>query len=145
VAGMDQRQSRIRRLVVGGEALETSLARQVWESFGGRIEIINEYGPTEATVGCMIHRYDPVCDQRAQVPIGRPAANTQIYVVDEGGREVGEGITGELVVSGAGVAAGYYNQRELTAARFVENRYRAGAVSYRTGDLARRLSGGLVE
>ncbi len=52
VAGMDQRSSGIRRLVVGGEALETELARQTWESFGGRIEIVNEYGPTEATVGC---------------------------------------------------------------------------------------------
>ncbi|HEY0174439.1 MAG TPA: amino acid adenylation domain-containing protein, partial [Pyrinomonadaceae bacterium] len=145
VASLDNRRGRIRRLVVGGESLTAELARRAWESFGGRVEIVNEYGPTEATVGCMIHRYDPARDAGARVPIGRPAANSHVYVVDARGREAGEGVAGELLVSGEGVAAGYHNRSELTAERFVADPYRAGARLYRTGDVARRLPGGLLD
>ncbi|HEY0174505.1 MAG TPA: amino acid adenylation domain-containing protein, partial [Pyrinomonadaceae bacterium] len=145
VASLDNRRGRIRRLVVGGESLEVDLARRAYESFGGRVEIVNEYGPTEATVGCMIHRYDPARDQGTRVPIGRPAANSHVYVVDARGREAGEDVAGELLVSGEGVAAGYHNRAELTAERFVADPYRAGARAYRTGDVARRLPGGLLD
>ncbi|MET0649250.1 MAG: condensation domain-containing protein, partial [Pyrinomonadaceae bacterium] len=119
--------------------------RRAWESFGGRVEIVNEYGPTEATVGCMIHRYDPDADTGARVPIGRPAANAHVYVVDGRGREVGDGVAGELLVSGEGVAEGYHNRSELTAERFGEDTYRPGARLYRTGDVARRVAGGLLD
>ena len=74
--------SRLRAFIVGGEQLDTALARRVHERFGGRVAIFNEYGPTEATVGCMIHRFDPDRDHRAAVPIGVPAANARIYVLD---------------------------------------------------------------
>jgi acyl carrier protein len=93
----------------------------------------------------MIHRYDPARDRGARVPIGRPAANAHVYVVDERGREVGEGVAGELLVSGEGVAAGYHNRAELTAERFGDDPYRAGARLYRTGDVARRLAGGALD
>ena len=83
IRSRDNRDSRIRCLIVGGEALSTELAHAVSESFEHQVEIYNEYGPTEATVGCMIYRFAPEREDRAWVPIGRPAANTQIYILDE--------------------------------------------------------------
>jgi amino acid adenylation domain-containing protein len=141
----EHRGSRIKRLIVGGEALDTALARAIHESFGGGVEIYNEYGPTEATVGCMIHRYDPEADERAQVPIGRPAANTQVYVLDSNLEPVAENVVGELYIAGDGLAEGYLNREELTAERFVAHPSDATRRMYRSGDLARRLGGGVIE
>ena len=70
-------------MIVGGEALGAQLARHVWESCGGQVDVFNEYGPTEATVGCMIYQFDPQIDSRPSVPIGRPAANVQLYILDK--------------------------------------------------------------
>nr|QEO74045.1 condensation domain-containing protein [uncultured bacterium] len=136
--------SGLRCLIVGGEAFETELARQAVASFGSEIELYNEYGPTEATVGCMIHRYSAT-DERAQVPIGRPAANTQIYVLDEQLRPVAENVEGDLYIGGAGLAVGYFDRAELTAERFLANPFAVGARLYRSGDRARHLPGGIVE
>jgi amino acid adenylation domain-containing protein len=141
----DYSQSKVRRLIVGGEAFERELARQIHESFGGRVEIINEYGPTEATVGCMFYRFDPERDDRAFVPVGRPAANAQIYVLDENLKPVAENVLGELYISGDGLAEGYLNQDDLTKERFVDNPFIAGRKMYRSGDLARRLADGNLE
>jgi amino acid adenylation domain-containing protein len=145
IKDLDNSNSRIRRLIVGGEALTTELARAVYESFGGEVEIFNEYGPTETTVGCMIYRFDAERDQRTVVPIGRPAANTQIYLLDEHLEPVAENVLGELYISGAGLAAGYLNRHDLTTARFIDNPFRAGEKMYRSGDLARRLTSGEIE
>ncbi|HEX8185564.1 MAG TPA: non-ribosomal peptide synthetase, partial [Blastocatellia bacterium] len=141
----DNRASAVKRLIVGGEALETQLARQTYDSFGGSVEIYNEYGPTEATVGCMIYRFDPEKDRRAYVPIGKPAANTQIYILDDLGNPVAENMTGELCIAGHGLAEGYLNRDELTSERFVENPYSPGTKMYRSGDLARWLPGAEVD
>ncbi len=141
----DNRGSRIRRLIVGGEALETRLARRVYESFGGKIEIFNEYGPTEATVGCMIYRFDPEAQDRAFVPIGRPAANTRIYLLDEDHKPVGMNAPGELYISGDGVAQGYWRRNDLTAERFVADPFHAGGRMYKTGDLARWLPEDVID
>jgi len=138
----NNRSSGVRRLIVGGEALHTQLACAVYESFGGEVEIFNEYGPTEATVGCMIHQFDPFADDGISVPIGRPAANTQIYVLDEQQRMVPDMVIGELYIAGEGLAEGYLNQDDLTAQKFIENRFRRGQRMYQTGDLARYLPGG---
>src|SRR6185369_1051343 len=141
----DHSASRIKRLIVGGEAFDTETARQVHESFGGAVEILNEYGPTEATVGCMLYQYDPESDRRAFVPIGKPAANTQIYILDENLKPVAENVLGELYISGAGLAKGYLNRHDLTIARFIDNPFRDGEKMYRSGDVARRLTGGDIE
>ena len=143
----DNRQSHIRCLIVGGEALSTELAHAVSESFGHQVEIYNEYGPTEATVGCMIYRFDPETEERAWVPIGRPAANTQIYILDERLEPTAEHVTGELYIGGAGVARGYLGRAELTAERFVPDPFSGwvGGRLYRTGDRARRLADGNIE
>jgi amino acid adenylation domain-containing protein len=143
--GQDNRGSPIKRLIVGGEALTTKLARAVYDSFGGRVEIFNEYGPTEATVGCMIYRFDPASDERPFVPIGRPAANVQIYLLDEQLQPVAENVLGEIYIAGDGLAVGYLNRKDLTAQRFVPNPFVAGRRMYRTGDLARRLPDGNLD
>jgi surfactin family lipopeptide synthetase C len=143
----DNRHSQIRCLIVGGEALSTELAHAVSQSFGHQVEIYNEYGPTEATVGCMLYRYDADADQRAWVPIGRPAANTQIYILDGQLEPTAEHVTGELYIGGAGVARGYLKRPDLTAERFVPDPFggREGGRLYRTGDRARRLADGNIE
>jgi iturin family lipopeptide synthetase C len=145
VKGLDNRVSRIRRLIVGGEQLERRLAQEVLASFGGNVEIFNEYGPTEATVGCMLHRFDPRLDLRSAVPIGRPAAGSEIYVLDDDLRPVPERATGELYLGGPVLAIGYLRRPDLTAQRFVPHPFACGQRLYRTGDLARMLSGGHLE
>ena len=143
----DNRHSQIRRLIIGGEVLSTEFAHAVSDSFGHQVEIYNEYGPTEVTVGCMIYRYHPETEERAWVPIGRQAANTQIYVLDERLEPTAEHVTGELYIGGAGVGRGYLGRAELTAERFVPDPFsgRAGGRLYRTGDVVRWLADGNVE
>jgi amino acid adenylation domain-containing protein len=142
---IDNSRSAVKRLIVGGEAFETRLASEIQRSFAGRVEIYNEYGPTEATVGCMIHRYDAERDTRTMVPIGSPAANSQIYVLDESLNPVAENVVGELYIAGDGLAEGYLNREELTRERFIANPFVPGQRMYRTGDLARRLTEGGLE
>ena len=145
IKDLDNRQSRVKRLIVGGESLSTELAAQIDESFGGRVEILNEYGPTEATVGCMIYRYDRQRDRRSAVPIGRPAANVQIYVLDEHLNPTPENVIGELYIAGAGLADGYVDRPELTSEKFLANPFIPGTRMYRSGDRARWLSSGEIE
>ncbi|GFN33005.1 hypothetical protein PCURB6_32650 [Paenibacillus curdlanolyticus] len=130
---------------MGGEDLRTDLAKRIYESFGGHIEIYNEYGPTETVVGCMIHRYNPKQDVRTSVPIGIPCANTGIHILDCDGNPVPEGVIGELYITGDGLARGYRNMPNITAERFVPCPFLPGERMYRTGDLARRLEDGTVE
>ncbi len=141
----DNSSSRIQRLIVGGEQFETELANAVLQSFAGHVEIINEYGPTEATVGCMIHRFNPDEDTQAFVPVGKPAANAQIYVLDDELNPVAENVLGEMYIAGDGLARGYLKRATLTAEKFVDNPFTPGARMYRTGDLARWLPQGIIE
>ena len=141
----DNSQSRIRRLIVGGEQFETELASRVLRSFDGNVEIINEYGPTEATVGCMIHRFDPAQDTQAVVPVGKPAANAQIYILDDDLKPVAENVLGEMYLAGDGLARGYLKRATLTAEKFIDNPFTPGRRMYRTGDLARWLPQGIIE
>jgi amino acid adenylation domain-containing protein len=142
----DCSRSGVRVLIVGGEDLKTSLAAAAHAAFGGRVAIYNEYGPTEATVGCMVHRFDPAADQFASVPIGRPARNARIYVLDALGRPVPPGVTGEIAIGGAGVARGYLHREALTAERFVADTFvDGGGLLYLTGDRARWRAAGEIE
>lgn len=138
-------QTRLRKMIVGGEDFKRSLANSISNLFSNTIEIYNEYGPTEATVGCMIHHFDPATDLESSVPIGRPINNTQVYILDEHLNPVPPGVMGEMCIGGAGVAQGYLNRSDLTAARFVEDPRQAGAKLYRTGDLARWTSNGQMQ
>ncbi len=139
------RPSRLKALIVGGEDLKTELARDTWRRLGGKVDIYNEYGPTEATVGCMIHRFDPEQDHRSSVPIGRPSANTALYVLDRHLRLMAEGGVGELYIAGAGLARGYHRRPRLTAERFLPNPFSPGQRMYRSGDRVRFLPTGVLE
>ncbi|HLZ86559.1 MAG TPA: amino acid adenylation domain-containing protein [Puia sp.] len=134
----------LQRFIVGGEELTTALARDIYELFDENVEIINEYGPTEATVGCMIHRFRPE-ETTAAVPIGVPAANVCIYLLDRHLQLTATGAVGEIYISGAGVAQGYVGNEELTKERFLEDPFVPGMRMYRTGDLARWLPDGNLE
>ncbi|MBD0257059.1 MAG: amino acid adenylation domain-containing protein, partial [Cytophagales bacterium] len=129
----------LRRIIVGGEALETTLAAEAHAYFNGNVEIYNEYGPTEATVGCMLYRYDPA-DQQLTVPIGKPVQNAAIYLLDSSLQPVAAGVEGEICISGPVLARGYLNRPELTGLSFIDNPFAAGEKLYRTGDLARRIN-----
>ncbi|MEL6269047.1 MAG: AMP-binding protein, partial [Chloroflexota bacterium] len=142
VRDMDLQNTRIKTLIVGGEDFKTELARHIHQASGGRIAQFNEYGPTEATVACMIHRYDPNRDTRPSVPIGTPSDNMRVYVLDSRLQPTPTGMIGEMVVAGDSVARGYHNRDELTAERFLPDPFTDGGRMYRTGDLARWLPGG---
>ncbi|AXY73694.1 amino acid adenylation domain-containing protein [Paraflavitalea soli] len=131
------------KLIVGGEALETALARRIVQSLPGKVELFNEYGPTEATVGCMIHQYTDD-EQDASVPIGLPIHNTRIYLLDKYLQPVAAGVTGELYVAGAGLARGYFNKEQLTAEKFIPNPFVPGTYMYKTGDHGVQRPDGLL-
>ena len=159
IKDFDLSATRIRRLIVGGEDFKTELAREITAKFGRPVEIFNEYGPTEATVGCMIHRYDDQKDRELSVPIGVPAANSGIYVLDERLHAVPTGVTGEMYLAGDGLARGYLNRSDLTKQKFLtaaDPRQNQNALAspeatlpllrlYKTGDLARWSAGGQLE
>ncbi|MED1724561.1 amino acid adenylation domain-containing protein [Brevibacillus parabrevis] len=141
----DNSRTSVRKLIVGGENLKTTLASEIEESFHGRVTIFNEYGPTETVVGCMIHQFDRERDHGGSVPIGRPIDNTQIYLLDEALQPMPIGVKGEIYISGDGVAAGYANRPELTRERFVDNPFISGTKMYRTGDIGLHLASGVLE
>ncbi|MEL7146373.1 MAG: condensation domain-containing protein, partial [Bacteroidota bacterium] len=115
------------------------------QKYGGKVAIYNEYGPTEATVGCMIYQYQ-ADDATASVPIGKPVDNTQIYLLDGNFSPVPQGAIGELYIAGAGLALGYFDNPEMTTEKFIDNPFAEGGTRmYRTGDLARWLEDGNIE
>lgn len=136
---------RIKRLILGGEELEVQLAKEIYGNFDGKVEIYNEYGPTEATVGCMIYRFDPDKGSGVLVPIGLPADNVRIYILGSNRKPLPIGVSGELYVAGDAVARGYLNRQELTVEKFVEDPFVEGQQMYKTGDLAIWLPEGSVE
>ncbi|WP_455710256.1 non-ribosomal peptide synthase/polyketide synthase [Photorhabdus luminescens] len=132
--------------IVGGEALPGSTIA-LWRTLSPGSRIINEYGPTETVVGCTVFDINHSGCFADNVPIGRPIANLQIYILDTHGKPVPIGVTGELYIGGVAVARGYLNRPELTAERFLIDPFsdRPGARMYRTGDLARYLPDGNLE
>ena len=137
-----------RFLILGGEALSWELVERI-RALSPACRIVNHYGPTETTVGSLTH---PLGDSESRgaprtVPIGRPIANTQVFLLDDRREPVPAGVPGELYIGGAGVARGYVHQPAETDARFVPNPFSGtpGARLYRTGDRARFLSDGSVE
>ncbi len=122
----------INHLYIGGEALTGQLMRDLREVTEAPVE--NMYGPTETTIWSSTMTATAT---ETSVPLGRPIANTQLYVLDDKLRPVPDGIPGELFIGGAGVTRGYFKRKELTAERFLDDPFVAGGRMYRTGDLVR--------
>ncbi|MDF0674712.1 MAG: amino acid adenylation domain-containing protein [Nitrospira sp.] len=134
-----------RCLILGGEAVHSSLVERI-RTLAPDLEIINHYGPTETTVGVLTHRIDAEPDRHAAIPIGRPLANSQVFILNPDGQPTPVGVSGELYVGGDGLARGYLARPDLTAERFVPNPFSGrGGRLYRTGDRARYRPDGTVE
>ncbi|MFJ1993749.1 amino acid adenylation domain-containing protein [Streptomyces asiaticus] len=146
LAGVDPECSPTRELVIGGEQL-LGEALAPWRAAHPDVAVVNEYGPTEATVGCAVLRLEPGEETPSgAVPIGRPTPNTRLYVLDSALRPAPRGAVGELYIGGGQLARGYLNRPALTAARFVADPFGApGGRLYRTGDLARWNADGQLE
>ena len=132
--------SGIERAIVGGEEV-TSRHVNILKRINPSMKVYNEYGPTEATVGCV------VAELHADTPvlIGRPVANTDIYISDERGQLCPVGIPGEIGIGGEGVAREYLNNPALTDEKFMANPFKEGYRMYRTGDWGRWLPDGNLE
>jgi surfactin family lipopeptide synthetase A len=130
------------KILCGGETLPPELAKNLLERGDS---VWNMYGPTETTIWSSIHRVTG--HEQAAIPIGRPIANTRVYILDSHRNPVPVNVTGEIYIGGDGVARGYWNRPELTAERFVTN-WLAPEQSprlYRTGDLGRFRGNGEIE
>ncbi|MEP0262578.1 amino acid adenylation domain-containing protein [Dokdonia sp.] len=131
----------IRRIVCGGEPCPKDLAARL----SIHVDFYNKYGPTETTISSTIYKYDSNQSIGQSVPIGKPIANTEIYILSDTLEVQPLGVIGELCIAGDGVSNGYFNKPELTAESFVENRFRESGNLYKTGDLAKWLPDGNIE
>jgi acyl-coenzyme A synthetase/AMP-(fatty) acid ligase len=135
----------LRYLVVGGDVLDPRVIGRVLRE-GAPQHLLNGYGPTETTTFASVYRIEAVSAQ-GSIPIGRPIANTQIYLLDRLMQPVPIGVAGEIYIGGAGVARGYLNRPQLTAQRFISDPFSGDpqARIYKTGDLGRWLADGNIE
>ncbi|MCP4350754.1 MAG: amino acid adenylation domain-containing protein [Desulfobacterales bacterium] len=133
--------SNIQFAIVGGEQL-TFRHIEVLRAVNENMEIFNEYGPTEATVGCIVKKVEP---NDSKVLIGTPIANMSAYLLDAFGNLVPMGGVGELYVGGKSVGRGYFNNPELTQKKFIPNPFEKGGRLYMTGDLGRWMRDGDME
>jgi amino acid adenylation domain-containing protein/non-ribosomal peptide synthase protein (TIGR01720 family) len=136
-------------LIFGGEILSCDLARRVQE-LRTECQLINHYGPTETTVGSLTFSLDDAEDRQTKttaIPIGKPIANTEVYILDQHMKLLPPGVPGELYIGGLGLARGYLGQPEQTAQQFVPHQFAQapGARLYKTGDLVRYRRDGNIE
>lgn len=133
----------LQRVIVGGENLMSEVCEGLIIALNRKVEIINEYGPTEATVGCMIQKYNANQSYTNQsVPIGMPAPGVELMVLDADMRRQSLCKIGELFIGGAFVARGYAENEQLTQDVFISNPYKPNERLYKTGDLVRLLGDG---
>ena len=139
---------KVRHVLFGGERVSVEHAQRARE-YLGKDRLIHMYGPTEATVYATYYPIADIEPGAAAIPIGRPLANTSLYILDKSLNPVGLGMGGELYIGGEGNARGYLNNPELTADKFVNfnlaTKAREDTRSYRTGDLGRWLPDGNIE
>ncbi|MGZ3458142.1 MAG: non-ribosomal peptide synthetase [Archangium sp.] len=136
----------VKYVMFGGEAADARWLREVLDQ-GSSAKLLNLYGPTESTTCATWHEVTEVAEGAMSVPIGKPVANTDVYVLDERMEPVPVGLAGELYVGGDGLALGYLNRPELTEEKFVAHPFstQPDARLYRTGDLVRYLPDGSLE
>src|SRR5947199_6658899 len=129
------------KILCGGEALPSELAQQLLPK---GTSLCNLYGPTETTIWSTVRKIEP---EDKMITVGRPIANTQVYLLDAQLQLVPVGIPGELYIGGDGLARGYFHRPDLTADRFLEHPFKSDrqARLYKTGDLVRYLADGSIE
>lgn len=132
--------SNIKLAIVGGEELQKNQVATL-NKINPRIKIYNEYGPTEATVGCIVKE---VFNKDKKILIGKPIANTQIYILDDNLNPLPIGIPGEIYIGGKGVASGYLNRHELSNSKFIKSPFDNNII-YKSGDLAKWLPDGNID
>ncbi|MBD2690475.1 non-ribosomal peptide synthetase [Anabaena catenula] len=132
----------IKQVICSGEALSFDLQKRFFERLNA--ELHNLYGPTEAAIDVTYWACQLNSNQKI-VPIGRPIANIQIYILDKHLQPVPIGVSGELHIGGVGLARGYWNKPELTQEKFIASPFESAQFLYRTGDLARYLPNGNIE
>ena len=137
---------KLRHLLFGGEAVDSQRVNELLHS-GAPGRLLHVYGPTETTTFATWYRVTAVAPDATTVPIGRPIANTECYILDAHFNPVPIGVSGELHIGGPGLARGYLNRLELTREKFIANPFSADPTSrlYKTGDRARYLPDGNIE
>jgi amino acid adenylation domain-containing protein/non-ribosomal peptide synthase protein (TIGR01720 family) len=141
VGNMDIPSTHIKNIICGGEQLTVGQVNTIWR-INKNIRIYNEYGPTETTVGAVVKE---IRKSDEKILIGKPIANTTVYISDENARLVSVGEQGRIYIGGDGVGAGYIHRTELTADKFKTGRFKAGERVYDTGDWGRWLPDGNIE
>ena len=136
-------------LIFGGEALPSEVVEDI-RSTGAGCKIINHYGPTETTIGKLLHVTDAGRQYNSTIPIGKPFSNTQVYVLSRELQLMPAGLPGQLYIAGAGVARGYLNNEALSGEKFIANPFyttngQPAGQMYATGDLVKYLGDGSIE
>ncbi len=140
--------SGLRLVIIGGERAIPEYILEWQKTYGKSVRLLNTYGPTETTIVATVWELPPHGKDAPflrEVPIGKPVDNVQAYVLDRNLQPVPLGVPGELVIGGAGVAAGYLNRPELSNEKFLPNPFLKKSRIYRTGDLVRFLKDGNIE
>ncbi|HVI46038.1 MAG TPA: non-ribosomal peptide synthase/polyketide synthase [Chitinophaga sp.] len=134
-----------RLLIFGGELLETAVVNNIRDN-GNECTIVNHYGPTETTIGKLLHIIDDETGYGNSIPVGRPFSQTNVYVLSNAMQLNPAGVPGTLYIGGAGVAKGYLNNEELTAGKFIQDRFseNPSARLYNTGDMVKYLPDGNI-
>ncbi|MBU7585509.1 MAG: amino acid adenylation domain-containing protein [Nostoc sp. TH1S01] len=133
----------LKHLLFGGEAVDVKWVKEVLKN-GAPQRLLHVYGPTENTTFSSWHLVENVSEDATTIPIGRPIANTQIYLLDPQLQPVGVGVPGEIYIGGDGLAKEYLNQPKLTVQKFIPSHFDNSKL-YKTGDKARYLSDGNIE
>ncbi|CAM1358757.1 non-ribosomal peptide synthase/polyketide synthase [Tenacibaculum xiamenense] len=131
----------LKRIVSGGEVCPLNLAQKI----PSNVDFYNKYGPTEATISATEYKFDPASANSTVLPIGRPIANMELYILNNKNEVCPIGVSGELCISGIGLSTGYLNNKELTKEKFVKNPLKKDSIIYKTGDNAKWLPDGTIE
>jgi iturin family lipopeptide synthetase A len=144
--GDDSSLNSLRLIVLGGEKINVSDIETYHDQYPDTV-IVNHYGPTEATIGCIAAPVDfnRVQQYEQQPELGRPISNAKVYIVDRYGKLQPVGVPGELVIAGAGISRGYLNNPSLTNEKFIPNPFGCEGKMYRTGDIAKWTVDGSIQ
>lgn len=142
---MPHDKTRIKKMILGGEGLKKNLVDMTYQNISESVVLYNEYGPTEATIGCMCHKCNPAIDVKRNIALGNEITNCRIYILDPDGNNALKYGYGELYIGGLVLGEGYLGEEELTKKAFLENLIEGEPVLYKTDDIVRINGDGSVE